>query len=68
MGSRPLTPEEAAAMFIQVIQGEVADAEGLRAAMDRWEGDLQPGAVAGWALRRAASADWKPSPRTCRHR
>ena len=34
-------------MFIQVIQGKVADAEGLRAAMDRWGRDLQPGAT-GW--------------------
>jgi len=34
-------------MFIQVIQGKVADATGLRAAMDRWVTDLQPGAV-GW--------------------
>ena len=25
-------------MFIQVIQGKVADADGLRAAMDRWVG------------------------------
>jgi hypothetical protein len=31
-------------MFIQVIQGKVADADGLRAAMDRWGTDLQPGA------------------------
>ena len=34
-------------MFIQVIQGRVANAEGLRAAMDRWGRDLQPGAR-GW--------------------
>ena len=34
-------------MFIQVIQGKVADAEGLRAAMDRWGRDLRPGAK-GW--------------------
>jgi len=34
-------------MFIQVIQGEVADAEGLRAAMDRWGRDPQHGAL-GW--------------------
>ncbi|MGS0684409.1 hypothetical protein ACVBEQ_04475 [Nakamurella sp. GG22] len=34
-------------MFIQVIQGKVADAEGLRTAMDRWKRDLQPGAT-GW--------------------
>jgi len=34
-------------MFIQVIQGKVADAAGLEAAMDRWVEELQPGA-AGW--------------------
>lgn len=34
-------------MFIQVIQGKVADAERLRMAMDRWKQDLQPGAH-GW--------------------
>ncbi len=34
-------------MFIQVIQGKVADAEGLRMAMDRWKAELQPGAE-GW--------------------
>ena len=34
-------------MFIQVIQGKVADAAGLEAAMDRWVAELQPGAQ-GW--------------------
>jgi hypothetical protein len=34
-------------MFVQVIQGRTTDAEGLRAAMDRWMEDLAPGAV-GW--------------------
>ena len=34
-------------MFIQVIQGRTSDADGLRAALDRWERDLAPGAV-GW--------------------
>ncbi|MGY1802431.1 hypothetical protein ACI78T_04020 [Blastococcus sp. SYSU D00922] len=34
-------------MFVQVIQGRTSDAEGLRAAMDRWEEELAPGAV-GW--------------------
>ena len=33
-------------MFIQVIQGRTSDAEGLRAAVDRWEKDIAPGA--GW--------------------
>ncbi|MDQ1751584.1 MAG: hypothetical protein QOE71_2640 [Pseudonocardiales bacterium] len=32
-------------MFIQVIQGKVADEAGLRRSMDRWKEDLQPGAV-----------------------
>jgi hypothetical protein len=34
-------------MFIQVIQGRTADAQGLRAAVDRWENDIGPGAE-GW--------------------
>ena len=34
-------------MFVQVIQGRTSNAEGLRAAMDRWMEDLAPGAV-GW--------------------
>jgi len=34
-------------MFIQVIQGKLADEAGMRAAMDRWERDVQPGAE-GW--------------------
>src|SRR5262249_56322898 len=34
-------------MFIQVVQGEVADEAGLGAAMDRWMRDLRPGA-SGW--------------------
>jgi hypothetical protein len=34
-------------MFVQVIQGRTSDAEGLRAAVDRWEKDIAPGAV-GW--------------------
>ena len=34
-------------MFIQVIQGKVADEASLRAVMDRWVRDCQPGAV-GW--------------------
>jgi hypothetical protein len=34
-------------MFVQVIQGRTSDAEGLRAAVDRWERDIAPGAV-GW--------------------
>jgi hypothetical protein len=34
-------------VFVQVIQGQVADAEQLRAAMDRWAQELAPGAI-GW--------------------
>jgi hypothetical protein len=34
-------------MFIQVIQGRTSNADGLRAAVDRWERDIAPGAV-GW--------------------
>ncbi|MGO4613163.1 hypothetical protein AB4305_21615 [Nocardia sp. 2YAB30] len=32
-------------MFIQVIQGKVSDADGLRRCMDLWTEELQPGAV-----------------------
>jgi hypothetical protein len=34
-------------MFAQVLQGRTSDAEGLRAALDRWMAELLPGAV-GW--------------------
>jgi hypothetical protein len=34
-------------VFVQVIQGQVADAEQLRAAMDRWAQELAPGSI-GW--------------------
>jgi hypothetical protein len=34
-------------MFVQVIQGQVGDPEELRAALDRWEQELAPGA-SGW--------------------
>ena len=34
-------------MFVQVIQGQVADAEQARAAFDQWARDLAPGAT-GW--------------------
>jgi hypothetical protein len=34
-------------MFAQVIQGGTSDADALKAAMDRWMQDLQPGAI-GW--------------------
>ena len=31
-------------MFVQVIEGHVADKEGLRAQIDRWQNELKPGA------------------------
>jgi hypothetical protein len=34
-------------MFAQVIQGRTSDPEGLRAALDRWNQELRPGAI-GW--------------------
>jgi hypothetical protein len=34
-------------VFVQVLQGQVADAEQLRAALDRWAQQLAPGAT-GW--------------------
>jgi hypothetical protein len=34
-------------VFVQVIQGQVADAAKVRAAMDRWGQELAPGAR-GW--------------------
>ncbi len=34
-------------MFVQVIQGQVADAERAHAAVDQWARDLAPGAT-GW--------------------
>jgi hypothetical protein len=34
-------------MFAQVIQGRTSDAEGLRAALDRWLQELRPGSI-GW--------------------
>src|SRR2546427_1639130 len=34
-------------MFMQVIQGQAADRDGLRRQFDRWASELQPGA-AGW--------------------
>jgi hypothetical protein len=34
-------------MFVQVIQGQVTDAEKVRAALDRWAEEVAPGA-AGW--------------------
>ena len=34
-------------MFVQVIQGQVADAGKLKAALDRWIQELAPGSI-GW--------------------
>jgi hypothetical protein len=36
---------EEVAMFIQVIQGKVADEASIRAAMDRWVTNVEPGAI-----------------------
>jgi hypothetical protein len=36
-------------MFVQVIQGQVADAEKIRAALDRWAQEVAPGRPAGSA-------------------
>lgn len=43
-------------MFAQVIQGKTSDAEGLRAALDRWLQELRPGAV-GWLGSTMGTAD-----------
>jgi hypothetical protein len=40
-------PEEEFAMFVQVIEGRVADAGAAKAALDLWVKDLAPGAT-GW--------------------
>jgi hypothetical protein len=32
-------------MFVQVIEGRVSDRDGLRRQMDRWQGELRPGAT-----------------------
>ena len=34
-------------MFVQVIQGQVADAGEVRAALDRWAAEVAPGSI-GW--------------------
>jgi hypothetical protein len=34
-------------VFVQVIQGQVADAEKVKAALDRWAAEVAPGAI-GW--------------------
>jgi hypothetical protein len=44
---RDIDADRRLAMFIQIIQGRTSDADGLRAALDRWEEELAPGAV-GW--------------------
>jgi hypothetical protein len=31
-------------MFVQIIEGRVADRDGLRSQMDRWMAELRPGA------------------------
>jgi hypothetical protein len=36
--------QEVVRMFVQIIEGQVADREGLRRQMDQWQKDLRPGA------------------------
>jgi len=43
-------------MFVQVVQGKVGDAEGLKAALDEWGRELAPGAT-GWLGTTAGVAD-----------
>jgi hypothetical protein len=43
-------------MFAQVIQGRTSDAEGLRAALDRWQEELRPGSI-GWLGSTSGVAD-----------
>ena len=40
-------PAEGVVVFVQVIQGQVTDAETVREAFDRWAQELAPGAT-GW--------------------
>jgi hypothetical protein len=44
-------------MFIQVITGEVADAAGLDAALDRWQSEVRPEAVGFLGLTGGVTAD-----------
>ena len=48
-------------MFVQVIQGQVADAEQAHAALDRWARELAPGAT-GWLGRPPGERDGRSSP------
>jgi hypothetical protein len=43
-------------MFAQVIRGRTSDAEGVRAALDRWGQELRPGSV-GWLGSTAGTTD-----------
>jgi hypothetical protein len=43
-------------MFVQVIRGKAADPADMRAAMDRWQGQLREGAI-GWLGSTAGVAD-----------
>jgi hypothetical protein len=40
-------PSKEVLVFVQVIQGQVSEAEKVRAALDRWAQELAPGAI-GW--------------------
>ena len=46
-------------MFVQVIQGRSSDAEGLRAALDRWVEELAPGADGWLGSTIGVTADWR---------
>src|SRR6478752_4271073 len=56
-GLDSLDAEEAAEMFIQVIQGKVADPAALRAAVDRWGQDPQSGAEGRLGT---TAGSWRP--------
>ena len=43
-------PAEGVVVFVQVIQGQVANAGQVQAAFDRWAQELAPGA-SGWLAR-----------------
>jgi hypothetical protein len=45
-------------MFVQTIRGKTSDRQGIRACLDRWLKDLEPGAT-GWLGRRTCMP-WMP--------
>ena len=46
-------------MFVQVIEGRVQDPEAFKAAGDRWEGEVRPGAIGFLGVTAGATADGK---------